>query len=376
MKNGIIKRNENGGQLLYEPPEPLFPPLQRGKIRLPVLKTAVALALAAAVCVCVVTLVSGAVASGGSGANSGNGEENGVGNNAGGAYTDNFGGAESEADTEGEVTEPSGAEGERESSRGDESDTEQSDVAAWGDSAVELERESVDITLTEKQFGDLINYTSEPIDVQGLIDRGFLYSEQAQRQAPLVMIIHTHTSEQYDGVSDAGGGVLSSVVSVGERITEVLNAHGIAAVHCTVINDGDGNAYVNARDTVITMLKIYPSVRYVIDVHRLELGDGDGATIKTRVTDGAAQIKLTVSADKKSYGTWREDVSLALAVREQLNGTGEAACAPVSVTHGGYNGDVCRFYLTAEIGAEGNSVSEAIAAGEKFAMAMIEVLVK
>jgi stage II sporulation protein P len=92
------------------------------------------------------------------------------------------------------------------------------------------------------------------------------------------MILHTHTSEAYAGVRSE---YLDGVISVGDALTQRLNVLGLTAIHCTVIHDGgEGNAYISARETIEMMLRVYPSIKYVIDLHRMEL-EYDGVPIKT-----------------------------------------------------------------------------------------------
>lgn len=233
-----------------------------------------------------------------------------------------------------------------------------------------------DVSSLELGEGYVVNYTSKPLDVDGLLDRGFIFSAPVGSKAPVVMVIHTHTSEQYASQADTDRYKLNSVVAAGERIAAVLNARGLAALHCTVIHDGDGgNAYLNARDTIKMMLEIYPTVKYVIDVHRMVLTDSEGNEMRTMTTsDGAAQIRLTVSADIKREGAWQDDASLALELRGELNDDGQRVCAPVVVSHGGYNGDLCRFFIMADIGSSQNTVTEAMLAANKFAMAFADVV--
>jgi hypothetical protein len=125
------------------------------------------------------------------------------------------------------------------------------------------------------------------------------------------------------------------------------------------------------------MLRIYPTIKYVIDVHRMILRDGAGKEMKTQTTkDGASQIKLGVYTDVKREGDWQDDVSLALALRATLNAETERICAPISVSHGGLNGDICRFYLTADIGSSCDSVNEAKLAAQKLGEALARLIVR
>ena len=168
---------------------------------------------------------------------------------------------------------------------------------------------------------------------------------------------------------------LRGVVAVGEQISAELNRRGIPTVHCAVIHDGVSSldSYSNAADTLKTMLQIYPSIKYVIDLHRLNEIDESGLLIRTEasVSDSAAQLRLTVSG---GGGSPRKNLILALCLRQRLNANGRRLCMPVLLTEGRMNSDLSQYYLKLDVGGLGNSVSEANAAGKYFAVALAELL--
>lgn len=365
MEKEISKREST--DILYEPPEPLFPDMPpRRRIRI---GRIIALMLFVAFVACVWTFAA-----------SGNGAEESVADSGQETESSDI---RDEAPSEGELVEVEretvsfDSELESEAESGLESEGNATDSDTDGTEVLpEMEElfTEADLSQIEKGEGYVVNYTSKPIDVEGLIDRGFIGGESAVGAAPLVLILHTHTSEEYR-VEDDGYKGLYSVVSAGEAMSEVLNRLGVGAVHCTVIHDaGGGNAYLNARETIEMMLEIYPSIRYIVDVHRLSLYV-DGVPIKTvsGCADGSAQIRLTVGT-MDEYDDWQEGLSLSLALRESLNKKGERVCTPVVVSPSLPNGDLGRYYLMAEIGAAGNSVKEAIAAGKRLGIALVDVL--
>lgn len=368
MGKDIIKRDTPQNRVLYEPAEPLFPPLKRNVSAVRIVRAAVCLVLlCAAVTACIVVGIRQSSASGGTG--------DGTEHKPLGTVTDGRDSThESQTNELTEATSDEVADGKM------EGDATVGDVTETAESVAETVPDTtegyMDISEIEKGEGYVVNYTSKRVDVSGLLDRGFIFSEKPNGKAPLVLIIHTHTSEEYSTIQGGKKYPIDSVVAAGERLASVLNARGIEAVHCTVIHDADdSNAYLNARDTIITMLKIYPSIKYVIDVHRMMLRDEEGRELRTKTTlDGAAQIRLTVSTDQKREGAWQDDVSLALAIRGELNDDSQRLCAPVVISHGGYNGDLCRFFLMADVGSSRNSTEEAMRSAEKLANALADVI--
>jgi stage II sporulation protein P len=367
-------KKENG--ILYEPPDPLFSPIKNWR-RIRIVRAVFALVCAAAI-VAAVIFLSVRIAALFDGREGGNG----------GSYPIGDGQSQSEQ-TEKESTESTegGLNGgyvtesftedntESEPTSGEET-SDESEGELTTDTSLEPLNNTVTIDISDSSgsLGHVINFSDKDIDEDGLLDGGFMYTETRGDPAPMVMIIHTHTSEEYmkaDGSSFKG---LNSVVSVGESINAKLNAAGLSAVHCTVIHDADDvNAYISARETIKTMLQIYPSIKYVIDVHRMDREE-DGRIVKTLSEVGSAQMKITVSADGTTGRNWQDGLALAIALRQELNSDGKALCAPTVLSAGRYNSDLCRYYLMLDVGARGNTTEEAMAAGEYFAEALLSVV--
>lgn len=358
MKNEVGERRE--ARVLYEPPEPLFPDLPVRRIRLSWRIAAGVLVVAAALIIWM--LAASAIDSG---ENDGTGQEE---------KTD-----QTNAHNGGY---PSEHESEKDSDLVEQMTTESSEIVETDPKEPEGESEPIEplppavieADLSEAERGDeyIINYTDKVGDISGLLDRGFVDIEAVNSASPIVMIVHTHTSEGYFGGDNP---YLDGVVSIGDRLSRRLNELGLTALHCTVINDdGENNAYLNARKTIETMLRIYPSIKYVIDLHRLELESG-GIPIKTISArrDGASQIRLTVSADGEG---WQENLSLALSLRKKLNENGDRICMPPTLSPSRYNSDLTRYYLMADVGSTGNTAAEAGAAADRLAKALADTILE
>ena len=231
-----------------------------------------------------------------------------------------------------------------------------------------------DLSEAERGAGYIVNYSSRSYDIEGLLEMGFHAEYYPGSSAPIVLILHTHTSEGYaDFDPDDPIGILtSSVVAVGDVLSSELNRLSIPAVHCTVIHDADGDPYANAAETIEMMLKIYPTVEYVIDLHRMELTDSQGNIVRTRSARNSAQIRLTVST---SGVLTRGALSLAMCLREELNGDGARVCMPTVLTDSEYNAASSLYYLKLDVGSIGNTSDEARAAAVMFAEALADIIV-
>ena len=362
-KNEVGERRESN--VLFEPPEPLFPDFVPRPRRF--FPRIIALALFALTVAAVWVVVA-------------SGEDKGdiLGSDDG--YRESV---PNESVYESEPSEET-SEGEADSAESDRHENESTENVKETKTDIEGERESTEtvetasikgIDLSQIEKGDkyIINYTSKTPDISGLTDRGFIDCEKAGEAAPIVMVLHTHTSETYLGGENSFFG---GVASAGDVLSRRLNRLGLSTLHCTVIHDGDDkNAYLNARDTIKTMLEIYPSIKYIIDLHRLEL-EADGEILKTvsGSPDGSAQIRLTASAG--SGDRWQENLSLALALKSSLNRGGERVCMPAVLSQSTYNSDLAEYYIMVDIGSSGNSVNEAKAAAKRLADALADVLLE
>lgn len=92
---------------------------------------------------------------------------------------------------------------------------------------------------------------------------------------PLVLIYHTHATESYKDKTSKGTyrsrNKDENMVSVGEEMVKVLeNEYGIKCIHDETLHDypSYNAAYDNSLFSAKKILKKYPSIRYVFDIHR------------------------------------------------------------------------------------------------------------
>lgn len=236
-------------------------------------------------------------------------------------------------------------------------------------------RVSLDLSQAERGDAFIIDYSGKNPDSEGILEMGFSGGRYSYSKKPVVLILHTHTYESYWGCNenDPSDVIGNGVVSVGESIAYELNAAGIPTVHCTVIHGGERSAYDEAAETIKDMLKIYPSIEYVIDVHRLSDTDEKGNVIRTQSALGTAQLRITVS---ENGGMARDTLALALSIRQRLNSNDKRLCLPVVYTDSAYNSGLVPYYLKVDVGSMGNSRKEAEAVGIQFAEVVADLLKK
>lgn len=199
-----------------------------------------------------------------------------------------------------------------------------------------------------------------------------------QADAPTVLIIHSHATEGY---SDAEGyrslDESENMVAIGEEIARVLEAGGIRVVHDKQYHDHPDydSSYSNARDTVRTWLTQYPTIEMVLDIHRDATDDPAGQLITSATVGGqkSAQLMMVVGTDASgnNHPNWQKNLSLAMKLSTVLEQENPGICRPIQLRSQRFNMDLTAGSLLVEVGAAGNSLTEAKIAANALAQAVL-----
>lgn len=199
-------------------------------------------------------------------------------------------------------------------------------------------------------------------------------------QAPKVLILHTHGSESYENTE---GYEESSqyrtlderynVVSVGERIGQLLTEQGLCVLHDKTLHDypSYNGSYANSREAVKEYLQENPTIELVLDVHRDamvdSMGNQVGYTVSTPEGE-AARVMLVVGQNNETYQT---NLALAEKLQVQLEKLCPGICRPICLRSSRFNQDLSQGALLIEIGAAGNTRQEALLAADYVAQAIV-----
>lgn len=192
---------------------------------------------------------------------------------------------------------------------------------------------------------------------------------------PKVLILHTHATEAYSAegateyLSDKSDRSLSeeeNVIRIGNVIEEELKKAGIEALHDKTLHDypNFNGSYANSLKTIEKYKVQYPSIQAVFDVHRDAFVADDGSKAKF-VTDAggakAAQLMLVVGTDAGGleHNNWRENMKLALQLQQFISEKYPTLMRGVNLRRERFNGHTTLGSLIIEVGASGNSMSEA-----------------
>lgn len=232
------------------------------------------------------------------------------------------------------------------------------------------------------------NSTSHELSVQELQKP---FAAALGKEEPQVLILHTHGSEAYTPVPGTeivwSGDYRTTdyrynVVRVGDEMAEVLGEAGLSVLHDRTLYDYPNytGAYDRALAAIQKYLERYPSIRFVLDVHRDAIEDGQGNQYKAvSEVEGAgvsAQMSLVVGSDGSGleHPDWLENLRLAAAVQQDILEHYPTLMRPVLLRNSRYNQHATTGSLLLEVGAAGNSPEEAVLAGRLFAERLAAVL--
>ena len=231
------------------------------------------------------------------------------------------------------------------------------------------------------------NHTDYTLDLDALLKAAPALS--AQGEGPKVLIYHSHATEAYtmDGTdvyreSDSYRTLdtQQNMVRIGEEMAAVFEAAGIGVIHDTTLYDypSYNEAYSRSLAGVSALLKQYPSVVLVMDVHRDALTASDGTIYKVVAgsVDNCAQVMLVMGSDAggQTHPNWKVNLSLALRIQDALAEKWSTLVRPTVLRAARFNQQLSTGSILVEVGAHGNTLQEAITAARLFARTVAELI--
>lgn len=195
--------------------------------------------------------------------------------------------------------------------------------------------------------------------------------------APKVLILHTHATESYtrqpgeiyEEDSDYRTFNASyNMLSIGEELASVLTAGGITVLHDRTLHDypSFNGSYDHARQTIRAYLEAYPSITMVIDLHRDAMDFTQDPQLTTMATVGeqkSAQLMLVAGTDHNvPYSHWEENLAMGVKLTAVLEKMYPGITRPIQLRAQRFNLDMTPGSLLVEVGANGNTHTEALTA--------------
>ena len=208
------------------------------------------------------------------------------------------------------------------------------------------------------------------------------YAASLGAQGPQVLIIHTHATESY--TMPAGAEYEASdtfrttdtrcnMVRIGDEMAQVISEAGLGVVHDRTLHDypSYSGSYDRSLKAIEDYLQRYPTISFVLDVHRDAVQDANGNQFKLLCGEdrNAAQLEFVIGSDGggRSHERWRENLKLACAVQETLYRDYPTLMRPITVRNSRYNQHKTDGSLLVEVGTAGNSLEEAVNGARLFA---------
>ena len=195
---------------------------------------------------------------------------------------------------------------------------------------------------------------------------------------PVVLILHTHATESYLPVSSGNYHSKkeeNTVRDVGNTLAKSLEAEGIAVVHDKTLHDSPSynNSYYRSYETAQALLKKYPTIKCVIDLHR------DAISTKGR----AATVKIKGKVcSKYSYvigttaSTYKQNKSFINSLNKVAKASYNGYTGKVLERGYTYNQNLSTKYLLLEVGYNRNQIEEARNSAHIFGKILADTLKK
>lgn len=219
------------------------------------------------------------------------------------------------------------------------------------------------------------NTSGYDIDIDSVLSAGCPIRLETGK--PQILIIHTHSSEAYspaglDKYDDLGTNRTLdqnlNVIRIGKELAKIFEDCGLNVIHDTQVFDYQSytGSYNRSCEAVEKYLADYPSIKIVIDLHRDALCS-DTVTYKTTATEQgvcASQVMLFVGSDASGleHPNWRQNLSLALYLQNAVCQSYPSLMRPITLTKYRYNQHLSPGSMIIEVGSNGNTLQEALAA--------------
>lgn len=217
------------------------------------------------------------------------------------------------------------------------------------------------------------------LQIDRLLSRGMRVTGEAD--APQILIYHTHSQEAF--ADSVPGDASTSIVGVGEHLADLLRErYGYQVMHHTACYDQERDyAYSNSLPEIEKLLADNPSIEVVIDLHRDEMPADKRLVVDLQGRPTAQFMFFNgLSRSRKGEIEYLENPYLEdnLAFSFQM----QAACNEyypglarrIYLKAYRYNMHVCPKTLLIELGAQNNTVEEAMNACDPLAHVLDLVL--
>ena len=156
----------------------------------------------------------------------------------------------------------------------------------------------------------------------------------------------------------------NNIFAVGEAIADLLSASGIGVIHIS-------EEVTNPEKTIKEYREAYPSIHFVLDVHRDGMYTTDGRIVRT---DGkinqapAAELMLAVGTNAENGGSdWQGNLAAAYQLSGMITEAEKQIMRKTLLRPESLGQQYAPCSLSLYVGTTGNTLSEALTSARFFA---------
>ena len=200
---------------------------------------------------------------------------------------------------------------------------------------------------------------------------------------PVVLIVHTHATESLVDndsfyyyppfTAERTSDISRNIVLVGRELKETLRTYNIPVIQSQRIHDYPSfrDSYRRSLETVNEYLARYPSIRYVIDVHRDSIIAPNGEKFRPAIrVDGMETAQVMIVAGTNDGGAnhpgWRDNLTFSVHLQQMMNTIYPMLARPINLRASRFNQHVVPGAIILEIGSCGSTFDEALRAARLF----------
>ncbi len=193
---------------------------------------------------------------------------------------------------------------------------------------------------------------------------------------PVVLIVHTHATESYLPASEGNYHTKAqenTVRDVGDVLAKTLEENGIAAVHDQTLHDSPSynQSYSRSYETIETLLKKYPTIECVIDLHRDAIASESTAATVSVSGKKCAKYSYVVSNAVETYSS---NLKFINNMNKTASNNYSGFTGKILERGYRYNQNLSSKYMLLEIGYNRNDIEEARNTAEIFGQILAETL--
>lgn len=222
---------------------------------------------------------------------------------------------------------------------------------------------------------------SDQLNAKLLAEKDMRIDKSAE--GPQILIYHTHSQE---GFADSiPGDENTSIMGVGEQLTKVLTEkYGYQVLHHTGKYDvkSRDDAYSAALPDIEKVLKENPTIQVVIDLHRDQMPEsthlvmdvGGRPTARFMFFNGLSRTKKTGNISYLYNGNLEDNLAFSFQMQLKAESYYPGLARKIYLKGYRYNMHLCPKTLLIELGAQNNTLEEAMNACEPIAHLLDMVL--